>query len=124
FVSTTRLPWFAVKDEAYTSLQKLSNSPFYTLERKDRYKLVNFLYNESQSSQTRQFSVTEGFSQSQTNEFSHTVGITLGGKYGIEGVCEASVELSYSFTNTQSRTVETTTSITRDYTVNVDPRVA
>ena len=46
------LPWFTVKDPLLAPLEQLHTSPFYTLQRTDKYVLVGHAHNSESTSQT------------------------------------------------------------------------
>ncbi|WP_025110931.1 Vps62-related protein [Pseudomonas sp. H1h] len=49
---TAKLPWFTIKDPLLTPLEQLRSSPFYLLQRTDRYLLVGHQHNPASASRT------------------------------------------------------------------------
>ncbi|MGB8920057.1 MAG: Vps62-related protein [Pseudomonas sp.] len=49
---TAKLPWFTIKDPLLTPLEQLRSSPFYLLQRTDRYLLVGHEHNPESANRT------------------------------------------------------------------------
>ncbi|MFT5611744.1 MAG: hypothetical protein ACI9WC_000437 [Arenicella sp.] len=105
----TVLPWFAVKDTGLTDAQKIVQSPFYTLVRESKYKLIDHIDNQNGGAdQSRQVRATVGTSQTAENNFSNTTGIsvTVGYTPPALGGVNASVTLSNETTHGWSKSTE------------------
>lgn len=104
--SVMRLPWFAVKDDRRTEAQRFEQSPLYKLRRQDRYRLISYLKkNDTQEPTKSRVDYSQGVSQSASNSFSQTTGISFTVGYtppGETGGVHASVTMSHSFTQSWS----------------------
>jgi hypothetical protein len=118
---TTILPWFAVSDPDMDAVTQLVKSPFYRLERTDRYKLMSFGYNNTSVSQDFDLSYTVGVNAQESKEFSSTTSIELGGEWGVSGAVKISAKLSQSFTHSSSKTTGWSQSTTITKKANVPP---
>jgi hypothetical protein len=98
------LPWFAVKDPILPPVSQLMKSPQYRLERVDRYKCIDFGYNQTSVDQKLTWSYGEGVHGGKSKEFSETTTIELGAEWKIKEVFSVSAKLSQSFTYTETTT--------------------
>lgn len=77
------VPFTAIVDPAYSVQWKVANSPFYTIERQVMYVLELFNYNQTSRDQNIVKSVTTGVSQSDSETFSQSVGLSVTATTGV-----------------------------------------
>ncbi|WP_207294251.1 Vps62-related protein [Pseudomonas sp. FW215-L1] len=106
-----RLPWFTVSDPAMTSLVQLRTSPFYRMERTDRYLLVG--QDQNSTDMHRPFRWRAGRAQSfeMVRTFTRKTGIDIGSQWpsalsAPESAITCSARLGDSFCNTESAPYE------------------
>jgi hypothetical protein len=116
---TTILPWFAVHDPDIDAITQLVKSPHYCLERTDRYKLMDFGYNDTSVSQDFELSYTTGVNTQESTAFSSTTSIEIGAEWAVSGAFKLSAKLSRSFTHTSSSTTGWSQSTTKTKKANV-----
>jgi len=78
---TASLPWFTIKDPRYPATEQLRRSPFYQLERKDRYILVGHARNTGNDSQIFRWSAPRAQRTAGLRTFSHTTSIEFGAQW-------------------------------------------
>jgi hypothetical protein len=117
------LPFTAVKDPALSQARMARDSPYYRLVRKDRYKLIDHVYNTTDREQSFTWSYSIAIGNAET--FTHQTGISLTSKYEnkLTGY-SVSATLSYSFTHEKSRSKEETTTIEVPVTASPGKAVA
>ncbi|MFC5724559.1 Vps62-related protein [Streptomyces gamaensis] len=100
------VPYSMVKDDGVDELWKISNLPFYKIQRNRHYELILWRNNRDGSEpQPDSEAVTTGVSRTQGESFSRTTGITVGVTVGVE----ASAKLFGSGTTTTVQTSVSTT---------------
>ena len=114
------LPWFTVDDPNLSPVEQIMKSPEYRLERVDRFKLIDFGYNQTEASERFEWAYEEGTDGSTTKEFSSTTGIEFGMTWK-SGAWECSAKLSQSFTHSKSETEGWSQKTTRTIGVDVPP---
>jgi hypothetical protein len=92
------IPFFAVKDDIHDLVWKINYSPFYRLDREEFYTLQWHVFNSTDSTDSKQYSVKVGISQTDTQTFSTNTGIsiTTEASAGIEGIASAKISATYS----------------------------
>ncbi len=92
------LPWFVVKDEQYTAAEKLTYSPTYLLQRKDRYKLLVHINNrDGNERQSRISTESVGISDMHSRTWTETTGLKLtAATKSSAKVLDVGTEVSYS----------------------------
>jgi hypothetical protein len=118
---TSVLPWFTVRDPTYDPVAQLVKSPYYSLERTDRYKLIDFGYNTTSAHQKFTWSFTSGVYGEEAKTFSSTTSIELGSEWQVSGVFKLSAKLSQSFTHSETSTEGWNKSSTKTIDANVPP---
>ena len=83
--SYSLIPYFTVDDPEFSDKWKIQNSPYYILERWSCYTLdekfwINNVTDGEQSA--GKFTITTGFSETQSTSFSKTVGLSITGEIG------------------------------------------
>ncbi|WP_085712769.1 MULTISPECIES: Vps62-related protein [unclassified Pseudomonas] len=106
-----RLPWFAVSDPVMTSLVQLRHSPFYRMERTDRYLLVGQGKNSTDVHQAFRWRAGRAQSFEMMRAFTRNTGIDIGNQWPspmntTQPVIACSARLGDSFCNTESAPYE------------------
>jgi len=117
------LPWFTVQDSGWSQAMQATRSPLYRIERTDRYKLVDggFVSNATDGTTEKTYEVMEGFSGTEKEEFSKSVGIKIGGGFSNTlSPWSVSAEISTTFSWRTSRS-DTWTRQTKSSTKFVAP---
>ena len=95
---TSYIPCWMVDDTK--DLQwRLKYSPYYVMERKQRYRKAAWTYNPSSDKDDElKYKVTTGFTKEQSNTFSATTGfsVTSSVEAGVEGVAKAGISTTIS----------------------------
>lgn len=126
-VSTSYLPWYSVKDAEYNMLQQMTLSPTYKMVRRTRYKLVNFLYNQTDVDQVAEWSTTSGTSKSQSETYAQETGIEIYKSWkSVQTLKSGKVSISMSpkFTHTSQSAEAWTTETTRSLKLTVPTKTA
>ncbi|PYY70403.1 hypothetical protein CRX42_11540 [Pseudomonas jessenii] len=79
-----RIPWFAVKDDTLSPVEKLNKSPFYRLERTDEYQLIGYAHNEGAKGRFFKWAVPRGLVRSILQIFTNTTSIKFETEWPIE----------------------------------------
>ncbi|MFD0358252.1 Vps62-related protein [Streptomyces sp. NPDC127110] len=91
------IPFTAVKDEDRSVPWKLEHSPFYRIERKVSWELVDHVDNNTESPAKLSRAITTGVEKESANNFQITTGIQVNATAGVSGgVASASVSTTYS----------------------------
>ena len=93
------VPFTLIVDEAYDIHWKVTNSPIYKIRREEYYK-NQFFYNnrDGSSPYTRTVTDTIGISKTESETYSHKVGISISSEFGCALIGgSVTVELSYEF---------------------------
>lgn len=100
-VSTSLVPYFAVKDNSWKLSEQIKTSPYYILERYESWEKAS--QESLPSLASRELKITLGIKKSEQVTIQETVGITIGADCGMsfEG---ASASVSESFTQGFSMT--------------------
>lgn len=106
-----RLPWFAVSDPEMTSLAQLQASPFYHLERADRYLLLGQGQNSTDTHQAFKWKANRTQSYEMLRKFTRNTGIDIGSQWSSamsasRSAITCSARLGDSFCNTESAPYE------------------
>ncbi len=117
-VSTTYLPWFAVKDNLSLA-QRIVQSPTYKLVRETRYRRINFLHNAGSRLAKQTWESSFGTDQSKSSAYTEEVGIEIKGGWTSPVGPSAEVTLSKKF----SHTTETASAWNKQETITVDVEV-
>lgn len=95
------LPWFVVKDSNLTPFEQLRQSPFYRLERSDRYLPVGVGHNKTPQGKTFNWTARKGEAGDSSIDFTATTGIGLAYEWSpITQPVIFSAHLNKSFTHT------------------------
>ncbi len=123
FSRTILVPFTLFMDDEHTLHWKITNSPFYFMQRVEEYKSLDFFDNRQGSNDvTKTITFTTGISQTHTEMFSTQLGIEVeaGGKCGLLGTGGSwSVKLTTTLkweTTDSSQYSESTTKST-EYTI-------
>ncbi|MCX4628274.1 hypothetical protein [Streptomyces sp. NBC_01443] len=81
---TVLVPFAAIQDGTGLEWQ-LANSPYYTVNRKRSYSLALYGNNQGDTSQSRSKALTYGVSNTESQTFSSSVGVTVGFEAGVTG---------------------------------------
>jgi hypothetical protein len=109
--ASTDFPFFAVGDSQFDGIvAQMLASPTYSLVREDVYTLiptpenpVTLVWNQSNAEQTPSFSVTAGYNEQETTDFSETTGIDFGVQFGgQDDPVSFTLQLTQSFTMSAS----------------------
>lgn len=99
------VPFTAVQDPGQSLAWKAENSPFYQLQRQVWYELLLFDDNRTSIEQTQEHSETVGITESQSQSFSVTTGISVTAEGGVgflgtggKVAATVSVEIGYETT--------------------------
>lgn len=101
------IPWFAVDDDALSPIEALSESPYYRLERKDRYVLVGHGHNTADKSRFFKWTAPRILSRSIVRIFTSITSIKVPTEWRA-GVADTnrpikfSAKLSENFTRTET----------------------
>lgn len=91
------LPFTAVRDDDRTTEWKLVNSPFYRVERKVSWSLLQFLNNDTDVTQSVSDTVTTGLEKETIDTFNVNTGFSYSGTSGFSvSVVNVSVTTSFS----------------------------
>ncbi|MDD0971892.1 MULTISPECIES: Vps62-related protein [Pseudomonas] len=119
-----RLPWFAVNDPALTSLAQLRTSPFYQMERTDRYVLVGEGKNNTDVNRAFRWKAHRTQSSGMIRRFTRNTGIDIGVQWQSVTPASAvicSARLGDSFCNSDSDTDEWVNSLDAEVIALVGP---
>lgn len=92
----TTVPFTAITDNGRTVSWQIANSPFYYLERNVYYQLELFDYNNTSVDQQLSKTVTTGVSESESNTFSVTTGISVSVEGGVSFIASGKVTATVS----------------------------
>ncbi|WP_085698058.1 Vps62-related protein [Pseudomonas sp. B26(2017)] len=106
-----QLPWFAVNDSLMANLEQLRTSPFYSLERTDRYLLVGQGQNSTDMNRALKSKAGRTQSWETLRKFCRNTGIEIGDQWSPsrslpEPVIICSAKLHNSFFNAESEPFE------------------
>ncbi|WP_433768030.1 Vps62-related protein [Pseudomonas putida] len=119
---TARLPWFAVIDPDLTPLEQFQTSPFYRLERSDRYVLVGHGHNTGTVGQTFKWTAPRVQRSESLEQFTDATTIRVASEWplyvsnpmNLHVLLSASIrfsaKLSKAFTHTETSHIGWTTS--------------
>jgi hypothetical protein len=97
---TAILPWFTVKDPRYTATEQLRDSPFYLLERKDRYVLVGHARNSGNDSQIFRWTAPRAQRTAGLRTFTQATSVEFGAQWPVNqhSALMFSARLGHDFT--------------------------
>lgn len=97
---TAILPWFTVRDPRYTVTEQWRHSPFYLLERKDRYVLVGHAHNSGNDSQIFRWTAPRAQRNAGLRTFTQTTSVEFGAQWqaGQHSALMFSARLGHDFT--------------------------
>ena len=75
------LPWFTMKDPRYSGTEQLRNSPFYQLQRTDRYVLVGHAHNTEDGVQTFRWNAPRAQRAASLRTFTNTTSVEFGAQW-------------------------------------------
>ncbi|WP_392476551.1 Vps62-related protein [Nostoc sp. C110] len=124
------IPFFSVKDDLRDLAWKVSNSPFYRLDREQFYTRQWHYFNNSEVIDSKQISIRVGISQTDTQTFSTQTGIsiTTEASAGIEGIASTKISATFSvqlgFESSSSFTQMREETVTDTYNIPAHKAVA
>lgn len=109
------LPWFAVEDNALSPIERLSKSPYYRLERTDRYALVGYGHNTGDGSKLFRWTASRVLIGKVLQLFTRLTSIEVKTEWPMGGSevnrpIKFSAQLNKLFTHTESTSSGWTTS--------------
>jgi hypothetical protein len=101
------VPFTIVNDTGYSSEEKLTDSPFYRLERYVYYKLLYHNYNQTSVQQENQVSIISGVTTTESESFWNETSISITAEagvsfIGISGSISTTVSTSFGYENMTS----------------------
>ncbi|CRM20579.1 Insecticidal Crystal Toxin, P42 [Pseudomonas sp. 24 E 13] len=100
----TQLPWFTIEDPDLTPMEQLTQTPYYQLERKDYYVLLNHAHNNTSTVQRYNWASTRIENGSTTESTSQTVGTESSVELQFASFFKASAKISLSVTHVSTQT--------------------
>lgn len=102
-----RLPWFAVEDHGQPALKRLRESPYYYLQRTDRYVLIGSSHNQGDESSLSTWTLPRVKSRRDLRLFTRISAIQIPGAWpvpvpNVERPIKFSAKLSAAFTHTET----------------------
>ncbi|KAB0493762.1 Vps62-related protein [Pseudomonas vancouverensis] len=100
-----RLPWFTITDPDLPALEQTRTSPFYRMERTDKYILVGYSHNTGTEAQTVKWKVPRLQSSEKLQAFAHASSVEFAGQWPMKpdsGPITFSARLSHDFAHTES----------------------
>lgn len=76
-----RLPWFTINDPELSPLEQLSTSPFYLLQRTDRYVLVGHGHNREDKSKTLRWTAPRAQREESLKTFTDVTSVEMQGQW-------------------------------------------
>ena len=128
---TMSLPWYGVKDDQHTDVDRSTNFPTYLLQRTDRYKRITEIENSSDQIQKQTHHVTTTLSFSQEKSLAEETGISVSVGLEVQAGSEAlgfgvtastQVTSDLNVTETSSTSVTSSTETGDAYEVNAGPK--
>ncbi|MFK8006008.1 MAG: hypothetical protein AB8H03_06540 [Saprospiraceae bacterium] len=121
-VGKTTIPYFKVKNDFLKFHTAIKETPYYTLERQQRYTLKSRLENCGTGPITKKHSYTTGFSSTQSQSFATHLGIKIGlsetaGMEGESTTISAEVSTDFTWNWTTSTTSNQSEMDEIDYTI-------
>ncbi|UST80177.1 Vps62-related protein [Pseudomonas siliginis] len=119
---TASLPWFTVNDPRYTAAEQWRHSPFYLLERKDRYILVGHARNSGNDSQIFRWNAQRAQRTGGLRTFTQTTCIEFGAQWQTRqhGALMFSARLGHDFTQCELHSNEWLNTATIEVVAVVD----
>ncbi|TEA61408.1 DUF946 domain-containing protein [Pseudomonas sp. CH235] len=111
---TARLPWFAVEDHGQPSLKRFRQSPYYYLQRTDRYVLIGSSHNTTDKSSLFHWTLPRVLSRRDLRLFNRISAIQVPGVWPasdstVERPIRFSARLGETFTHTETSSIGWTT---------------
>ncbi len=107
------VPWTIVNDSRYDSIWRLTNSPFYRVERQVYYQLIYHNYNQTSQVQTNSVELKSGTSSTESETHTLEWGLGISVAVGVSFMCPvASGNLTTTYTASIKFGYETQTSVT------------